>query len=59
VTGQTVVDETVSRTMNSLQSIPLSLQSIFPLIGSHVFMMLAWCGHLNNRATALGTSPPW
>lgn len=40
--------------MNVLQSIPFSLQTILLLVGSNVFMTLAWYGHLKNLATA-----PW
>ena len=40
--------------MNVLQSIPLSLQTIFLLVCSNVFMTFAWYGHLKNMATA-----PW
>jgi len=40
--------------MNVLQSIPLSLQTIFLLVGSNIFMTFAWYGHLKNLATA-----PW
>ena len=35
-------------------SIPLSLQTILLLIGSNLFMTMAWYGHLKNMATA-----PW
>src|SRR4051794_40672500 len=40
--------------MAVLQILPLSLQTILLLIGSNVFMTLAWYGHLKNLATA-----PW
>jgi uncharacterized protein (DUF486 family) len=40
--------------MNLLQSIPLSLQTIFLLVASNVFMTFAWYGHLRNMAGA-----PW
>ena len=40
--------------MNTLQSIPLSLQTVLLLVGSNVFMTFAWYGHLKNLATA-----PW
>ena len=40
--------------MNTLQSIPLSLQTILLLVASNVFMTFAWYGHLKNLATA-----PW
>ena len=40
--------------MSSLQSIPFSLQTILLLVGSNVFMTLAWYGHLKNLAAA-----PW
>ena len=40
--------------MNVLQSIPLSLQTIFLLVCINVFMTFAWYGHLKNMATA-----PW
>lgn len=52
--GQNGNDETVNGTMNSFQSIPLSLQTILLLTGSNVFMTFAWYGHLKNLATA-----PW
>jgi uncharacterized protein (DUF486 family) len=37
-----------------MSSIPLSLQTVLLLIGSNVFMTLAWYGHLRNLATS-----PW
>jgi len=40
--------------MSTLQSLPLSLQTILLLIASNVFMTLAWYGHLKHLATA-----PW
>jgi uncharacterized protein (DUF486 family) len=40
--------------MNVLQSIPFSLQTVLLLVGSNVFMTLAWYGHLKNLATV-----PW
>jgi uncharacterized protein (DUF486 family) len=40
--------------MNTLQLIPLSLQTILLLVVSNVFMTFAWYGHLKNLATA-----PW
>jgi uncharacterized protein (DUF486 family) len=40
--------------MSSLQSVPLSLQTILLLIGSNIFMTFAWYGHLKNLASA-----PW
>ncbi len=40
--------------MNTLQSIPLSLQTVLLLVASNVFMTFAWYGHLKNLATA-----PW
>ena len=40
--------------MNTLQLIPLSLQTILLLVASNVFMTFAWYGHLKNLATA-----PW
>lgn len=40
--------------MNTLQSIPFSLQTILLLIGSNVFMTFAWYGHLKNLAAT-----PW
>jgi uncharacterized protein len=40
--------------MSSLQSVPLSLQTILLLVGSNVFMTFAWYGHLKNLASA-----PW
>ena len=38
--------------MNLLQSIPLSIQTIARLARSNVFMTVAWNGHLKNLATA-------
>ena len=40
--------------MTAIQSLPFSLQTILLLIGSNVFMTMAWYGHLKNLATA-----PW
>ena len=40
--------------MSTLQSIPLSLQTVLLLVGSNLFMTFAWYGHLKNMATA-----PW
>ncbi|MBZ5529661.1 MAG: DMT family protein [Acidobacteriia bacterium] len=40
--------------MSTLQSIPLSLQTVLLLVGSNLFMTFAWYGHLKNLATA-----PW
>jgi uncharacterized protein len=40
--------------MQSLTTIPLSLQTVLLLIASNVFMTFAWYGHLKNLATA-----PW
>lgn len=40
--------------MNSLSFLPFSAQTILLLIGSNVFMTMAWYGHLKNLATA-----PW
>jgi uncharacterized protein len=40
--------------MNTLAFIPLSLQTIFLLVASNIFMTMAWYGHLKNLATA-----PW
>lgn len=40
--------------MNFLQSLPFSVQTILLLLGSNVFMTLAWYGHLKNLA-----SVPW
>ena len=40
--------------MNAPQSIPLSLQTVLLLVGSNVFMIFAWYGHLKNLATS-----PW
>ena len=39
---------------NSVAFLPLSLQTILLLVGSNVFMTIAWYGHLKNLATA-----PW
>jgi uncharacterized protein len=41
-------------TMQAVQSIPLSLQTILLLAASNVFMTMAWYGHLKNLASA-----PW
>lgn len=40
--------------MTSLQSLPVTLQTVLLLVGSNVFMTVAWYGHLKNLATA-----PW
>ena len=40
--------------MNSIQSIPLSLQTVVLLTLSNFFMTFAWYGHLKNLATS-----PW
>ena len=40
--------------MQSLQSLPISLQTVLLLTASNVFMTFAWYGHLKNLATA-----PW
>ena len=40
--------------MNTLASLPFSLQAILLLVASNVFMTMAWYGHLKNLATA-----PW
>lgn len=40
--------------MNTLQSLPLTLQTVLLLIASNVFMTFAWYGHLKNLSTA-----PW
>ena len=40
--------------MQSLQSLPISLQTVLLLAASNVFMTFAWYGHLKNLATA-----PW
>jgi len=40
--------------MSTLSSLPFSLQTIFLLMASNVFMTMAWYGHLKNLATA-----PW
>jgi uncharacterized protein (DUF486 family) len=40
--------------MNSLQSLPVSLQTIVLLVASNIFMTFAWYGHLKNLATS-----PW
>lgn len=40
--------------MNTLQSLPVSLQTVLLLVASNVFMTFAWYGHLKNLATA-----PW
>ena len=40
--------------MNTLQSLPVPLQTVLLLAASNVFMTFAWYGHLKNLATA-----PW
>ena len=40
--------------MNTLQSLPVSVQTVLLLVASNVFMTFAWYGHLKNLATA-----PW
>jgi uncharacterized protein (DUF486 family) len=40
--------------MTAIASIPYSLQTIALLVGSNLFMTMAWYGHLKNLATA-----PW
>ncbi len=40
--------------MNFLQSLPFSVQTVLLLLGSNVFMTLAWYGHLKNLSAA-----PW
>ena len=40
--------------MHTLQSLPISLQTVLLLVASNVFMTFAWYGHLKNLATA-----PW
>jgi uncharacterized protein len=40
--------------MNSIATLPYSLQAILLLVGSNIFMTIAWYGHLRNLATA-----PW
>ena len=40
--------------MYFFQQIPLSLQTVFLLLASNLFMTFAWYGHLKNLATA-----PW
>ena len=40
--------------MHTLQSLPISLQTILLLAASNVFMTFAWYGHLKNLATS-----PW
>jgi hypothetical protein len=40
--------------MNTLQSLPISVQTVLLLLASNVFMTFAWYGHLKNLATA-----PW
>ncbi len=44
----------IIRGMNAFQSLPLSLQTMLLLLGSNIFMTVAWYGHLKNLATA-----PW
>lgn len=38
--------------MQTLQSLPIPLQTVVLLIASNVFMTFAWYGHLKNLATA-------
>ena len=40
--------------MQTLQSLPIPLQTILLLVASNVFMTFAWYGHLKNLAAA-----PW
>jgi uncharacterized protein len=40
--------------MHVFQTIPLPLQTILLLLGSNIFMTIAWYGHLKNLA-----SSPW
>ena len=40
--------------MTFLQSLPVSVQTVFLLLLSNIFMTFAWYGHLKNLATA-----PW
>ena len=40
--------------MQTLQSLPISLQTVLLLMASNVFMTFAWYGHLKNLA-----SSPW
>jgi uncharacterized protein (DUF486 family) len=40
--------------MTFLQSLPISVQTVFLLLLSNIFMTFAWYGHLRNLATA-----PW
>ena len=40
--------------MTALSAIPLPLQTIILLVGSNLFMTVAWYGHLKNLATS-----PW
>ncbi len=40
--------------MQTLQSLPISLQTVLLLIASNVFMTFAWYGHLKNLAYS-----PW
>ncbi len=44
----------IIRSMQFLNAIPLSAQTILLLIASNIFMTFAWYGHLKNLATA-----PW
>lgn len=41
--------------MQFLNSLPISLQTVLLLIGSNVFMTIAWYGHLKN----MSQSPWW
>lgn len=40
--------------MNSIQSLPVGVQTVLLLMASNVFMTFAWYGHLKNLAAA-----PW
>ena len=40
--------------MTFLQSLPVSVQTVFLLLLSNIFMTFAWYGHLRNLASA-----PW
>ncbi|MBX9613248.1 MAG: DMT family protein [Burkholderiales bacterium] len=40
--------------MQTLQSLPVPLQTVLLLVASNVFMTLAWYGHLKNLSTS-----PW
>jgi len=44
----------IAAMLNTLQSLPIPLQTILLLVASNVFMTFAWYGHLKNLAAS-----PW